>query len=81
MEKILGCKSAFKVKRRIGRKVENKVRPIVVKLRDLQDKDEILCLYANNNIDFQKETYGLGRESQDFCCIESHFLKKPPNCT
>ena len=43
LEKILGRKSAFEIKFRIGPKVEDKVRPIVVKLRNFQDKDEILA--------------------------------------
>ena len=43
LEKILGRKIAFDVKFRIGARNEEKIRPIVVKLKNLQDKEEILA--------------------------------------
>ena len=43
LEKIVGRKVAFNVKFRIGAKAEDKTRPIVVKLRDNHEKEEILA--------------------------------------
>ena len=41
-ESIVGRKIAFEVRFRIGQKEQNKIRPIVVKLRDLSEKEAVL---------------------------------------
>ena len=75
-ETIVGRKIAFEVKFRIGQKEENKTRPIVVKLRDLSDKEAVLSSSAALK-DHQKwrNVY----LKPDLTKFQRDFLKKQEN--
>ena len=70
---VTGQKKAFEIKFRIGKKQEGKARPIVVKLRDQNHKEEILNSSANlRNHGQWKDVY----IRPDLTKCQREFIKK-----